>query len=154
MDIYRILHILNIKYKVLEHPPTYTLKELKSIKKKLNATICQTFLITNKKGIYFLVVFEENKTVNLETLAQKLRVPDLSYAGELDLLGVLRTKPGVVTPFDIANDLENTVILVIDSKLKDKTLLFQPDGNTRTMALKFRDLVKFIQYERHKSIYI
>ena len=127
---------------------------MKSIKKKLNATICQTFLITNKKGIYFLVVFEENKTVNLETLAQKLRVPDLSYAGELDLLGVLRTNPGVVTPFDIANDLENTVILVIDSKLKDKTLLFQPDGNTRTMALKFRDLVKFIQYERHKSIYI
>ena len=70
------------------------------------------------------------------------------------MLGVLRTKLGVVTPFDIANDLENTVILVIDSKLKDKTLLFQPDGNTRTMALKFRDLVKFIQYERHKSIYI
>ena len=154
MDIYKILELLNIKYKVLEHKPTYTLKELKDVKKKLNGTICQTFLVTDKKGRYFLVVFEENKTVNLQTLAQKIRVSNLYYASELDLFGVLRTKPGMVTPFDIANDFDNTVILIIDNKLKDKIVMFQPNGNTKTMALKFSDLTKFIYYEEHKSIYI
>ena len=155
MNTYKILELLNIKYKVLEHSPTYTLKELKDVMKKLNGTICQSFLVTDRKMVYFLLVFEENNTVNIKTLAQKLRVSELKYASELDLLGVLRKeKVGNVTPFDIANDFNDIVILVIDSKLKDKTLIFQPDGNTKTIAIQFNDLVKFINYEEHQCIYI
>ena len=58
MNTYKILELLNIKYKVLEHSPTYTLKELKDVKKKLNGTICQSFLVTDRKMVYFLLVFD------------------------------------------------------------------------------------------------
>ena len=48
----------------------------------------------------------------------------------------------------------NKVKLIIDSKLRDKILLFHPDGNTKTLAIRFNNFVKFIKCEEHKCIYI
>lgn len=154
MNIYRILNILNIKYKLLEHPPVCTRKDAKVIKDKLNGTECNNYFVKDQKGNYFLLVFEESKTVNLKTLAQKLRLLPLSFATELDLLGVFRIRDRKVTPFAIVNDFDNQVKLIIDSKLRDKILLFHSDGNTKTLAIRFNSLVKFIECEEHKCIYI
>ena len=154
MNIYKVLDILNIKYKLLEHPPVYTRKDAKVIKDKLNGTECNNFFVdelvlTEKKDD-----FEESKTVNLKTLAQKLRLLPLSFATKLDLLGVFRIRDRKVTPFAIVNDFDNKVKLIIDSKLRDKILLFHPDGNTKTLAIRFNNFVKFIKCEAHKCIYI
>lgn len=154
MNIYRILDLINVKYKVIKHPPISELKQAKEIKQKLNGVFCKSFLVTDKKGRYFLIVYEESKTVNLQTLAQKIRVSELTYASELDIIGILRTKPGNVTPFDISVDYNKRVMLIIDSKLQDKNVLFQLNGNTQTLALKFRDFMKYIIYEEHKSVLI
>ena len=154
MNIYKVLDILNIKYKLLDHPPVYTRKDAKVIKDKLNGTECNNFFVKDQKGNYFLLVYEESKTVNLETLAQKLRLLPLSFATELDLLGVFKIRDKRVTPFAIVNDFDNKVKLIIDSKLRDKILLFHPDGNTKTLAIRFNNFVKFIKCEEHKCIYI
>ena len=139
---------------MLEHPPVCTRKDAKVIKDKLNGTECNNYFVKDQKGNYFLLVFEESKTVNLKTLAQKLRLLPLSFATELDLLGVFRIRDRKVTPFAIVNDFDNQVKLIIDSKLRDKILLFHPDGNTKTLAIRFNSLVKFIEREEHKCIYI
>ena len=154
MNIYRILNILNIKYKLLEHPPIFTRKDAKAIKDKLNGTECNNYFVKDQKGNYFLLVFGEGKILNLQTLAQKLRLLPLSFANELDLLGVFKTRDKRVTPFAIVDDLDNKVKLIIDSKLRDKILLFHPDGNTKTLAIRFNNFVKFIECEEHKCIYI
>lgn len=154
MNIYRILELINVKFKVLEHPPITALKEANAIKQKLNGVFCKSFLVTDKKGKYFLVVYEEHKTINLKTLAQKIRVSELCYASELDIIGILRTKPGNVVPFDISVDYNKKTMLIIDNKLKDKILLFQPNGPTKTLAIKYEDFLKYIYYEEHKIIII
>lgn len=154
MNIYRVLNILNIKYKLVEHPPVYTRKDAKVIKDKLKGTECNTLFVKDQKGNYFLLVFEESKTVNLQTLAQKLRLLPLSFATELDLIGVFRIRDKRITPFDIINDLDNKVKLIIDGKLRYKILLFHPDGNTKTLAISFNSFIKFIECEEHKCIYI
>lgn len=153
MNIYKILDLINIKYKVLEYLPT-SLKEANEVKEKLKGVFCKSFLLTDKNGRYYLVVFEENKLVNLQTLAQKLRIAEFSYASELDILGILRTKPGNVTPFDISVDYKKRVILLIDNKLKEKNILIQLNNPNRILALKFEDFIKYINYEEHKSILI
>ena len=53
MNIYRILNILNIKYKLLEHPPVCTRKDAKVIKDKLNGTECNNYFVKDQKGNYF-----------------------------------------------------------------------------------------------------
>ena len=112
MNIYRILNILNIKYKLLEHPPIFTRKDAKAIKDKLNGTECNNYFVKDQKGNYFLLVFGEGKILNLQTLAQKLRLLPLSFANELDLLGVFKTRDKRVTPFAIVDDLDNKVKLI------------------------------------------
>lgn len=50
MNIYRILNILNIKYKLLEHSPVCTRKDAKVIKDKLNGTECNNYFVKDQIG--------------------------------------------------------------------------------------------------------
>ena len=67
---------------------------------------------------------------------------------------ILSLKQGSVTPFGIINDFEKKVELVIDDDLKDKKLLFHPNINTKTISILCNDLIKFIEFEQHKYIFI
>jgi len=44
------------------------------------------------------------------------------------------------------------VTVIIDKDLKNKTLLVHPNINVKTMAIKYDDLLKFIDYCNHHYI--
>ena len=86
-------------------------------------------------------------------IASLLNVSHLSFASTEALKNILKLKQGSVTPLGIMNDRDNLVELVIDSDLKDKKVLVHPNTNTRTISIDFNDLIKFIEYEKHKYVY-
>ena len=68
-----------------------------------------------------------------------------------EILGVTR---GSVTPLGIINDIENKVLVLLDKDLQHQTLLAHPNRNTATISIKFEDLIRFIEYEKHKYFLI
>lgn len=94
----------------------------------------------------------ENKQADLKSIANLAGTSRLSFASPETLYDVLRLYPGSVSPFGIINDKDNVVILIIDAELKNKKLLFHPNINTKTIAIQYDDLIKFVEFTNHHYI--
>lgn len=151
MNLYEILNNLNIKYEELEHKPVVTSLEAQFIKDQINGIGVKNLFIKDSKN-YFIVLLEDNKKADLKELKSILNSGHLSFASETELERILHLKRGYVTPLGIINDVDNLVTLVIDKDLKDNTLLVHPNINTKTISIKYEDLIKFIDYFKHKYI--
>lgn len=153
MDIYDTLNKLNIKYEEIEHEPVYTVEQAQHIKNMISGVGCKNLFLTDKKN-YYLVLLEDKKMANIKEIANKVNTSHLSFASPEELKNILDLEPGSVTPLGIINDKNNKVTILIDSELKTKKILCHPNTNTKTVSIKFNDLIKFIEYEKHKYYYI
>ena len=65
----------------------------------------------------------------------------------------IRADKRSVTPLGIINDKDNIVTLLIDKELENKKVLVHPNINTKTLSIKFDDLMKFIEYTEHRYMF-
>jgi len=151
MDIYKVLEILNIKYKEVEHKPVFTSLEAQFIKKQIKGIGVKNLFVKDSKH-YYIVLLNDNKKANLKEIQKVLNSSRLSFGSEEELETILNLKRGYVTPLGIINDTANLVTVIIDKDLKNKTLLVHPNINVKTMAIKYDDLLKFIDYCNHHYI--
>ena len=151
-DLYKVLDELNIKYQEIEHEPVYTIGEAKQIDNKIDGVGCKNLFLIDKRE-YYLVILEENKRANLKEIGKLVNKTHLSFVREKELYDILGLVQGSVSPFGIINDRENKVTLIIDKDLIDKRLLFHPNVNTKTVSINYIDLIKFIEFEKHKYIF-
>lgn len=114
----------------------------------------RTCSYTDKKGKYTLVVLEDSKKANIRELAKLSNTNHLSFANEEELKNILKLEKGNVTPLGIINDIDNKALILIDKNLENKKLLVHPNTNTKTISIKYDDLIKFTEYENHKYILI
>ncbi len=154
MNLYEILDKLNIKYEEVEHEAVFTAEQAQFIKVEIEGIGCKNLFLTDKKGKYFLVLMQDNKKANIKEIAKITGASHLSFASKDELEKILLLKQGSVTPLGIINDIENKVILVIEKELKDKKLLVHPNTNTKTIAINYKDLIKFIEFGKHKYILV
>ena len=147
-----ILQELGISYNEIEHEAVFTVEQAQNIKNKIEGTGCKNLFLTDKKGKYFLVVLEENKRANISEIEKLTDTKHLSFANNEELKEILSLEQGSVTPLGIINDINNKVLMIIDRDLKNRKLLVHPNINTKTISINFADLVKFIEYEKHKYI--
>ncbi len=154
MNLYEIFKQLNIEFKEVEHKPVFTIEQAQSIKERIEGTGCKNLFLTDKKGKYVLVILEEKKKANMKKIARIINTSHLSLAEKSELTNILNLEQGSVTPFGILNDIDNQVILVIDKDLKNKKLLFHPNINTKTISISYDNLIKFIEFEKHKYKFI
>ena len=151
MDLYKILKELNIEYEEISHEKVMTVEEAMKLENMIDGIGSKNLFLTDKKN-YYLIILEENKRANIKELVNILGCKKLSFASSERLKEVLDLEEGSVTPFGIINDKDNKVVLVIDKDLVGKRLLFHPNTNTKTMSVTYDDLIKFIEYEKHKYI--
>ena len=149
--LYEILKELNIEYEEVSHEKVMTVEEAMNLENMIDGIGSKNLFLTDKKN-YYLVILEENKRANIKELANILECKKLSFASSERLKEVLDLEEGSVTPFGIINDKDNKVVLVIDKDLIGKKLLFHPNTNTKTMSVTYDDLIKFIEYEKHKYV--
>ena len=154
MNIYEILKGLNIQYEEIEHEKVFTVDQAQNVKSKIEGIGCKNLFLTDRKGKYILVVLEDSKKANIKELAQISDMNRLSFASDEELKNILKLEQGSVTPLGIINDIENKVLIIIDKNLEHKKLLVHPNINTRTISIKYDDLIRFIEFENHKYILI
>ena len=155
MDLYKVLDNLNISYEELEHNAIFTIEEAlkENIPERINGIECKNLFCKNKDH-YYLIFIEARKRADLKALAKLVGESHLSFASLIELKSILDLDLGSVTPLGIINDIHNQVKLLIDRELENKKVLVHPNINTKTMSIKYEDLIKFIEYTNHDYIEI
>ena len=151
------LEEINIKYKLVEHIPVYTIEEMDALGEIFdNAKICKNLFLRDQKGKrHFLIVVPEEKRVPLSEIPEKIGSTRLSFASEERLMKYLKLTPGSVTPLAVINDEENKVEVFLDEDLKKEKLLgVHPCENTSTVIITVKDLEKYIESCNNKYKYI
>lgn len=151
MNIYEILKDLNIHYEEIEHDAVYTVEEANKIESMIEGIGCKNLFLTDKNK-YFLYVLKDEKRADLKELAKYLNVLRLSFGNEDKLMELLGLTKGSVTPLGIINDKNSEVTVILDKDLVDCKLLCHPNINTKTMNIDYEDLIKLIEYTKHKYI--
>lgn len=151
MDIYNILNKLNIKYEEVEHEAIFTVNDASKleINKMLEGIECKNLFVKSKNN-YYLIFTGIEKKVDLKFLAKSVNESRFSFASIVELKEILNSDIGSVTPLSIINDKSNRVILIIDSNLQNKRVLVHSNTNTKTLSLKYDDLLKYIEYTKHR----
>lgn len=154
MEIYNVLDKLNIKYEELTHKAVYTIEEAlkENIPDRIEGIECKNLFVKSKTS-YYLIFIRADKRADLKLLANLLKEEKLTFAKEEELKSILGLDIGSVTPLGIINDKENVVTLLIDKELENKKVLVHPNINTKTLSIKFDDLMKFIEYTEHRYMF-
>ena len=102
-----------------------------------------------------LQLLREDKTANLSELPDKIESTRLSFASEERLKKYLNVEKGAVTPLAILFDKDADVEVIFDKDLlKEDVLGVHPGVNTKTVLIKSQDLIKYIEANKNKIIYI
>ena len=147
-QVYDVLNSLNINYIRYEHEPIYTVNEGKELEILIPGKMCKNLFLRNGKGdTNYIVILDQDKSINLKLLAKQIDSTRLSFASEEKLLEKLKLTPGSVTPFGIINNVNKDVIVVVDKELiSEKIVNFHPNTNTATIGISYMDLEKFIKW--------
>lgn len=151
MDVYELLNELKIDFQEVEHPAVFTVKEAQLIERQLDGVGCKN-LFLKYKDKYFVYVLRDNKRADLKELADFLGVNYLKFGKEEELYELLGLRRGSVTPLGIINDKDNKVKLVFDKEIENETILCHPNVNTKTISIKYSDLVMLIENQQHSYV--
>lgn len=145
-DLFACLRDLGIPVATHAHAPVFTVEEAKFLRGVLPGGHCKSLFLRDKREQYWLVVCDEDRAVDLKSLARTLGAGRFSFASAERLWDVLGVRPGAVTPFALMNDLDRRVRVVLDrAMLENDPLHYHPLVNHLTTAIHPGDLVKFIE---------
>ncbi len=150
-DLFAYLDKLGIAVSTVDHPPLHTVEDSKALRGQIEGGHTKNLFLKDRKGGLFLVVLQEDATVDLKRIHEIIGAQGKVSFGSADLLtevwGVL---PGAVTPFGAINDTAQRVTVVLDEALLENTRLnHHPLVNTRTTTIAREDLVAFLKATGH-----
>ena len=150
-DLFARLDELGIRTHTVQHPPVFTVEEAKALRGELPGGHIKNLFLRNKKGEMWLVVADEDRTLDLKALGDRLGAGRLSFGSPDRLMTYLGIIPGAVTPFAVINDRDRQVRVVIDAGLMAHSPVHcHPLTNAMTTAIEPNDLLTFIRACGHE----
>ena len=150
-QLFAALDALGIATSTVKHPPLFTVEQSRALRGQIPGGHTKNLFLRDKKNALYLVVAEEDASIDLKGLHRVLGASGRLSFGSADLLReVWGVTPGAVTPFGAINDAEGRVTVVLDTVLMEhETINCHPLDNTMTTAIKRDDLVKFLESTGH-----
>jgi Ala-tRNA(Pro) deacylase len=154
--VYHKLEELGIPYVKHEHLAVFTCEEADKYSEGIEGTHCKNLFLRNAKGNrQYLVVLGNGKRVNLGELKKILGEKGLSFGSDKRLMKCMGVESGAVSPFNLINDVENMVEIVIDESLGDgEKINFHPNANTETLTITYKDFLKFLKAMGKNPLFI
>lgn len=115
----------------------------------MKGVFCKNLFLKDRKGVFYLVICEEDCQVDLKWLKHHLKAArNFSFARGDELISKLDVDPGCVSPFALINDAECTIKVIIDINLQlcNDLLNFHPLNPKETSLISFDNLMKFLLY--------
>ena len=150
-QLFEALDALGIAHTTVKHPPVFTVEQAATLRGEITGGHTKNLFLRDKKNALYLVVAEEDATIDLKGLHRRLNASGRFSFGSADLLlEVWGVTPGSVTPFGAINDTQGRVTVVLDSAMMEhETLNYHPLINTMTTSLSRDGLVKFLESTGH-----
>ena len=145
--LYGLLKDLNIKFKVFEHPPFFTVDEAKKHRRGMQGYHIKNLFLRDKKKKNFLVVAQEDRIIDLTKLTERIKSSKLSFGSKERLFEELGVFPGAVTPLSVINSRKKNINIFLDSEMSGKDTIFcHPLVNDRTISLSYQSILTYFNY--------
>lgn len=154
--VFALLDKMHFSYEVVHHPAVFTIEEMYSLQiGHMDKVAKNLFIRDDKKRKYYLLVIQNDKSVNLKELQHRIESRRLSFASEYDLNKYLGLAKGEVSPFGTLNDIDNIVTVIIDKDLERHEFIgVHPNDNTATVWISVNDLVKILNVKKQEIIFM
>ncbi|WP_262692522.1 prolyl-tRNA synthetase associated domain-containing protein [Kordiimonas aestuarii] len=153
--LYAFLEGLGIEVRTYRHEPVFTVEDAQAARISSEGGMpgahTKNLFVRDKKKRRALITLEENRKVDLRTLADRIALGRLSFGSADSLMSYLGVVPGSVTPLALYNNrvLEGgtpPLVFAIDKHLLDGDLInVHPLHNAATTAIKPSELMRFVQ---------
>ncbi len=153
-DLFALLDGLGIAHKTYEHEPVFTVAESESLRDRIPGGHTKNLFVKDKKDRYFVLIVEENATVDLKTVHKVIDASSrVSFGRPEKMMEYLGVVPGSVTVFGAINDTGNQVTFVMDSELMKHDLINgHPLSNDATTTIGRDDLIRFLEATGHAPL--
>lgn len=146
-EVLQALDDENINYQVINHPAVYTAEEADKYVAGYHFIRAKNLFLHSKDG-YFLVILPDNQRLDMKLLGKTLVTHRLSFAPESSMQTKLGITAGAISPFNLMNNQEHDVTVVVDEKIahSQQQIGCHPNDNTKTVILSVQDMLKFIHH--------
>lgn len=154
-EILSMLDQQQIDYQVVNHPAVYTAEEADKYTADYDFARAKNLFLHDKHHLY-LVMMRDDQRLDMKQLRQQLESGRLSFAKEQQLTAILGVTTGAVSPFNLLNDQQHQVKVVVDKGLLAESPLIgcHPNVNTQTVIIKISDLLEMIRQWGNEVIQI
>ena len=156
-DVLSALAALGVSYELLEHAPVHTMEDCKAAEEALGGVMPKNLFLTPRNhASHHLLVARADAPFRTSRISRQLGVSRLSFATAEELMEMLRTLPGAISPMGLLFDGEKKVRLAIDRALRgEERLLFHPCVNTATLAISGADFFeRLLPALGHEAVYV
>ena len=156
-DVLAALAALGIPCELLEHAPVHTMEDCKAAEEALGGVMPKNLFLTPRNhASHHLLVARADAPFRTSRISRQLGVSRLSFATAEELMDMLRTLPGAISPMGLLFDKEKRVRLAIDRALHgEERLLFHPCVNTATLAISGADFFeRLLPALGHEATYV
>lgn len=156
-DVLAALAALGVPYDLLEHAPVHTMEDCKAAEEALGGVMPKNLFLTPRNhASHHLLIARPDAPFRTSRISRQLGVSRLSFATAEELMDMLRTLPGAISPMGLLFDGEKKVRLAIDRALRgEERLLFHPCVNTATLAVSGADFFeRLLPALGHEAAYV
>lgn len=156
-DVLAALGALGIPYELLEHAPVHTMEDCRAAEEALGGVMPKNLFLTPRNhASHHLLIARAEAPFRTSRISRQLGVSRLSFATAEELMEMLRTLPGAISPMGLLFDGEKKVHLAIDRALRgEERLLFHPCVNTATLAISGADFFgRLLPALGHEAVYV
>ena len=156
-DVLSALAALGVSYELLEHAPVHTMEDCKAAEEALGGVMPKNLFLTPRNhASHHLLIARADAPFRTSRISRQLGVSRLSFATAEELMDMLRTLPGAISPMGLLFDGEKKVRLAIDRALRgEERLLFHPCENTATLAVSGADFFeRLLPALGHEAAYV
>lgn len=156
-DVLAALGALGIPYELLEHAPVHTMEDCRAAEEALGGVMPKNLFLTPRNhASHHLLIARAEAPFRTSRVSRQLGVSRLSFATAEELMEMLRTLPGAISPMGLLFDGEKKVHLAIDRALRgEERLLFHPCVNTATLAVSGADFFgRLLPALGHEAVYV
>ena len=144
MDLLKTLAEFGINYRIIDHPPVYTVAE--SMEHMPGKFPVKNLLLKEEKGerVVF-VIMKGDERLDTKKLQELTGCKKLQFARPEVLMQKLGVEPGSASIFSLLHLDSADVEVIVDSRLLEQDELgFHPSKNTQTLFIAGRDISTFL----------
>ena len=153
-DLLAFLDSLGIAHTTKDHAPVFTVAESVALRDEIPGGHTKNLFVKDKKDNFFLLMVEENASVDLKTVHTLIGAASkVSFGKPEKLMEYLGVIPGAVTAFGAINDTGNNVTFILDADLMENDIInCHPLNNDATTSIGRDDLLRFMEATGHAPL--